>query len=159
LIAGDGPQRAELQRLIETRGLQEDVQLLGAVKQEDILRLYGSADVFALTCEIAADGDRDGIPVTLMEAMSMRIPVLSTKVSGIPELICSVQEGVLVDSGDAAAIADAIVYLAKHPAVAQEMAARGAQKVRDQFEISRTSEQLETLFRSRVKQLQPLLKH
>ena len=144
-IIGDGPQRDHLQASVQTQGLEGHVLMLGAVKQEDLLAYYRSADLFALTCAVAADGDRDGIPVALMEAMAMEVPVVSTRVSGIPELIRSMQEGVLVEAGDAAAVADSIVFLAGHPAEARQMALRGRQKVREQFDIETTVEQLERL--------------
>jgi colanic acid/amylovoran biosynthesis glycosyltransferase len=144
-IVGDGPQRSHLQASIQAQGLEDHVLMLGAVKQENILAYYRSADLFVLTCAVAADGDRDGIPVALMEAMAMEVPVVSTKVSGIPELICSMEEGVLVEAGDAAAVADSIVFLTRHPDEAKEMAIRGRRKVREQFDIEATVEQLERL--------------
>jgi glycosyltransferase involved in cell wall biosynthesis len=144
-IVGDGPQRDHLQTAVQTQGLETEVLLLGAVKQEHLLAYYRSADLFVLTCAVAADGDRDGIPVALMEAMAMEVPVVSTTVSGIPELIHSMEEGVLVAAGDAAAVADSIVFLTRHPIEARQMAARGRQKVQEQFDIEATVEQLERL--------------
>jgi colanic acid/amylovoran biosynthesis glycosyltransferase len=144
-IVGDGPQRDQLLASVRMHGLETDVLLLGAVKQEHLLAYYRSADLFVLSCAVAANGDRDGIPVALMEAMAMEVPVVSTKVSGIPELIHSMQDGVLVDAGDAAAVADSIVFLTRHPAQARQMALRGRQKVREQFDIEATVEQLERL--------------
>jgi colanic acid/amylovoran biosynthesis glycosyltransferase len=144
-IIGDGPQRDDLQAAIRLQGLEDDVRILGAVKQEHILPHYRSADLFVLACKVAADGDRDGIPVALMEAMAMELPVVSTNVSGIPELIRSMEEGVLVEAGDAAAVADSIVFLSAHPNDAQQMAIRGRQKVMEQFDIEATVKQLERL--------------
>jgi glycosyltransferase involved in cell wall biosynthesis len=144
-IVGDGPQREDLQAAIRMQGLENEVRILGAVKQEHLLAHYQSADIFVLACTIAADGDRDGIPVALMEAMAMEVPVVSTNVSGIPELIRSMEEGVLVEAGDPAAVADSIVFLARHPDDAQQMAIRGRQKVQEQFDIVATVKQLERL--------------
>ena len=144
-IIGDGPQRDDLQASIRMHGLESHVQILGAVKQEHLLAHYGSADLFVLACAVAANGDRDGIPVALMEAMAMGVPVVSTNVSGIPELIRPMQEGILVESGNAAAVADSIVFLTRHPAEAQQMALRGRQRVREQFDIVGTVKQLEKL--------------
>ena len=75
----------------------------------------------------------------------MGVPVVSTKVSGIPELIRSMEEGILVETGDPAAVADSIVFLSGHPAQAQQMAIRGRQKVREEFDIVATVKQLERL--------------
>jgi glycosyltransferase involved in cell wall biosynthesis len=80
-----------------------------------------------------------------MEAMAMEVPVVSTSVSGIPELIRSMEEGVLVEAGDAAAVADSIVFLNRHPDQARQMAIRGRRKVREQFDIVGTVAQLERL--------------
>jgi glycosyltransferase involved in cell wall biosynthesis len=144
-ILGDGPQRNHLAASVQRQGLDTHVLMLGAVKQEHLLAYYRSADLFVLTCAVAADGDRDGIPVALMEAMAMEVPVVSTSVSGIPELIRSMEEGVLVEAGDAAAVADSIVFLNRHPDQARQMAIRGRRKVREQFDIVGTVAQLERL--------------
>jgi colanic acid/amylovoran biosynthesis glycosyltransferase len=144
-IIGDGPQRNHLQQSIQMHGLETHVLMLGAVKQEHLLAHYRWADLFVLTCAVAANGDRDGIPVALMEAMAMGVPVVSTSMSGIPELIRSMEEGILVEAGDAGAVADAIVFLTEHPDRAKQMASRGRQKVRDHFDIVRTVDQLERL--------------
>src|SRR5262249_30657446 len=83
-IYGGGPQRDELGRLIDTFDLGEVVQLHGTRTQEELIALYREADLFVLSPQILANGDRDGIPNVLMEAMSIGLPVVATEVSGIP---------------------------------------------------------------------------
>ena len=144
-IIGDGPERDRLNGMISKHGLHGHIVMLGAVKQEDIVSFYRTADLFVLTCTVAATGDRDGIPVALMEAMAVELPVVSTTVSGIPELIESMAEGILVRPGDPGAVADAVVLLAEDRALAKQIASRGRLKVCDQFDISRTVDLLEGL--------------
>src|SRR6185312_3813810 len=100
VIAGDGPQRAELQRQIEQLGLAESVRLLG--NREDVPELLAACDVFALS-SIA-----EGMPVTLLEAMAANLPVVSTKVGGIASVVESGVTGTLVPARDPQALANAM---------------------------------------------------
>src|SRR5215469_4950898 len=110
-IYGSGPQRDELARLIDAFGLGEVVRLHGTRTQEELITLYREADLFVLSPQILADGDRDGIPNVLMEAMSVGLPVVATNVSGIPELIEHDRSGLLVPPCDEVALADALERL------------------------------------------------
>ncbi len=110
-IYGSGPQRDELAKLIDTLGLGDVVQLQGARTQEDLIALYCEADLFVLSPQILANGDRDGIPNVLMEAMSVGLPVVATSVSGIPELIEHDRSGLLVPPCDEVALAEALERL------------------------------------------------
>lgn len=121
-IVGSGPLREELEERVRGRALEGRVRLLGAMSQEDVARLYAAADLFALPCVVARDGDRDGIPVVLMEAMASGVPVVSTDVSGIPELVRSGETGVCVPPGDAVALADALEGLIRSPERRRSMA-------------------------------------
>ena len=76
-----------MQNEIDEHGLQTHVQLIGSMSQKQVLELYPKADIFAVACVVAGDGDRDGIPVVLMEAMAFEIPVVTTPVTGIPDLV------------------------------------------------------------------------
>jgi glycosyltransferase involved in cell wall biosynthesis len=91
--------------------LGDSVQLQGLRTQEELIALYREADLFVLSPQILADGDRDGIPNVLMEAMSVGLPVVATNVSGIPELIEHDRSGLLVPSCDEIALAEALVRL------------------------------------------------
>jgi glycosyltransferase involved in cell wall biosynthesis len=110
-IYGSGPQRDELARLIDTFGLGDIVQLQGSRTQEELIALYREADLFVLSPQTLSNGDRDGLPNVLMEAMSVGLPVVATDVSGIPELIEHDRSGLLVPPCDEVALAEALERL------------------------------------------------
>ncbi len=106
-IVGGGDHEP-IQKLIQQWQLEEFVQLHSAVTQEELREIYTQATVFALACHIIDNGDRDGIPNVLAEAMAMELPVVSTDISGIPELVESGVNGLLVPEKNAVALAQAI---------------------------------------------------
>lgn len=99
-IIGSGEQEGVIRDRIAEHGLHETVSILGHVSDDRLIRELDEAEMFLLPCVIASDGDRDGIPVALMEAMAMETIPLSTRVSGIPELIDHCENGLLVEPGD-----------------------------------------------------------
>ncbi len=111
-IIGEGVDRTELEEIIKQQGLNGTVHLLGAMEHSSVKQLLLSADLFAMPCVVTHDGTMDGIPVALMEAMAVGVPVISTRVSGIPELIND-RVGKLVDQKDAQGMAQAIAEFAK----------------------------------------------
>ncbi len=116
VIAGeDGDAAPATRALIEQLGLASAVRFAGTVTQEKLLRLYRTSSVFALACRIDDSGDRDGIPNVLVEAMAAGMAVVSTSVSGIPEVVEDGDNGLLVPPEDPAALADALLRLAKDP--------------------------------------------
>jgi glycosyltransferase involved in cell wall biosynthesis len=86
-IVGTGPDEGTLKQLANTLGVSNRINFLGDVTDAQLIALYENSSIFVLPCVVSSDGDRDGIPVALMEAMSMELPVVSTDVSGIPELV------------------------------------------------------------------------
>jgi colanic acid/amylovoran biosynthesis glycosyltransferase len=145
-IVGEGEQRAELERLIAECDVSDVVTLAGAQPHEAIPRFLSEADIFTLPCVIGDDSTRDGIPVAMMEAMAWSLPVVSTDIVGLPELIESGSDGVLVKSGDATALAAAIEELAKSPEQRQRIGEAAARKVDREFNATRSAAQLATLF-------------
>lgn len=145
-IIGDGPQRAQLQKLISDYGIADQVKLLGALPQEDVRSFLESADIFILPCITADNGDMDGIPVSLMEAMAMEIPVISTRVSGIPELINDGESGILVEQKDSAALCQAIGHLVSDPGLSDQLAFHGRQKIVEDFNLHQTCGEIGELF-------------
>jgi glycosyltransferase involved in cell wall biosynthesis len=145
-IAGEGRERARLERARDAAGLGTRVVLLGNQSRAEIRGLLADAHVFVLPSVVARDGRRDGIPVALMEAMAMQRPVVSTRISGIPELIDDGISGRLVDPGDAAALADALEQLYRDPARAARMAEYAARRVQERFDLDQNVAQLEQLF-------------
>ncbi len=145
-IIGDGPQRAQLQKLISDYGIADQVKLLGALPQEDVRSFLESADIFILPCITADNGDMDGIPVSLMEAMAMEIPVISTRVSGIPELINDGESGILVEQKDPEALCQAIGQLVSDPGLSDQLAFHGRQKIVEDFNLHQTCGEIGGLF-------------
>ncbi|RMF35858.1 MAG: colanic acid biosynthesis glycosyltransferase WcaL, partial [Chloroflexi bacterium] len=95
-IVGEGRLRSSLEALIRQHGLEQQVTLRGALPHDAVLELYRQSDLFVLPCVVAHDGDRDGMPQVLVEAMAAGLPVVSTPVTGIPELIADGERGLLV---------------------------------------------------------------
>ena len=149
-ILGDGPLRAALEAQIAKAGLGTRVALPGSVIGDRLLEHFERADLFALLCVEASDGDRDGIPNTLIEAMAMELPVVSTSYSGVPELVVDGTTGLLVDAGDVAAGADALAALLRDPARRERMAQAGRERVTSEFTSARSTQKLEALFKGAV---------
>ena len=121
-ILGYGPELANLRQLIASLGLARHITLRGKQPHEEIVRRIGAASLFALPCRIDADGDRDGIPNVILEAMAARLPVVSTDVSGVPEVITDAHTGLLVAPDDPPALARAMARLLADRALAQRLA-------------------------------------
>jgi len=146
LIVGDGPVREPVERLIAQQGLEEIVEMRGAILQEQLIEHLGRAEVFVLPCVRARDGDMDGIPVSLMESMAMGIATVSTRISGIPELIEDGRSGLLVEPGDAAGLADALQRLIADPELRRRLGEQGRCRVETDFGIDRTAAEIARLF-------------
>lgn len=104
-VAGDGPLGPALEALARELGIADRVRFLGPVAHDAVTDWLRSLDLFAIACKADANGDMDGIPVALMEAMSQRVPVLSTRLSGIPELVIHERTGLLAAPADPASLA------------------------------------------------------
>ena len=120
-IVGYGEEQERLQAQIAERGLCDTVQLLGKLAREQVIACYAQAAVFVQPSRVTADGDRDGIPNVLLEAMAMSLPVVATRVSGIPEVVRHHENGLLVEPDDAAALADAVAWILTHPVPAASL--------------------------------------
>lgn len=136
-IIGYGPERGNLERLIERWKLEEVVELVGILTHDDLIERYREAALFVLPCRIAKDGDRDGIPNVLLEAMAMRLPVVSTRVSGIPEVIEDGKNGLLVDQNSPGQLADAIGALLESSGLRARLGASGRETVSGMFSVDR----------------------
>ncbi len=139
---GGGPLKDRLGRLAARRGIADRIEWHGAQPQDIVLQHYRGADLFALACRIARDGDRDGLPNVLMEAQSQALPVVSTRVSAIPELVDDGETGLLVEPGDRQALAAALERLIADPARRQTLGQAGLARVRAHFRFERGIEAL-----------------
>jgi len=147
VIAGeDGPDAATIRRLAAER-CPDAVQFTGPLSQCELLALYRGADVFALACRVDADGDRDGIPNVMVEAMAAGLPVVSTAVSGIPELVRDGENGLLVPPEDPRALASALLRLATDLPLRERLAAAGRETVAERFDGDVLARRMAGLFR------------
>jgi colanic acid/amylovoran biosynthesis glycosyltransferase len=146
-IVGQGPLKELLQSRIEEYGLQEQVILVGILEQSDVVKLYQDSDLFSLACVVAEDGDRDGIPVVLMEAMACGLPVVSTVTSGIPDLIVDEENGFLIPARDAKAFADALEKLISDANLRLELGMNARQTIQDKFQLDHNAAKLLDIFR------------
>ncbi len=138
-IMGEGPMRASLEGLIQDEGLQGVVRLAGAVPQKVVRQAVKGADLFALACKTTDQGDTDGIPVAIMEAMALGVPCISTCVAGIPELIEDGVSGYLGVAGDAESFADKLSDAIRSDVRGKEKVARAA-RVRIESHFSAVGE-------------------
>lgn len=154
VIAGSGPLEAELRSQIAACGLDDQVSLTGAaLKQEDIPAFMASGDVYTLPCQRAADGDIDGLPQMLMEAMACGLPAVSTDLVGIPDLILDGETGLLIPPEDAPALADALARLDSDAELGNRLAEAGRARVLAQFDLSVCLAPLLDRYRSRLENM------
>ncbi len=106
VIAGEGPMKDRLIALARESDLADKIQFVGAIRHDEVGAWLRSLDAFAVACKADANGDMDGIPVVLMEAMSQRVPVVSTRISGIPELVVHERTGLLAEPAAPRSLAD-----------------------------------------------------
>lgn len=131
---GGGPLRPRLRAQAEALGIAGHCHFLGARPQEEVLAAYRDADIFLLPSRIDPTGDRDGLPNVIIEAQSQAVPVITTPVSGIPELIADGDNGLFVEPDDAAALGRAIERLGRNPALRRRLGANGEARVRSRFD-------------------------
>jgi glycosyltransferase involved in cell wall biosynthesis len=152
-IVGGADQYTEtIKRSIEQLNLREFVSLHSAVTQEELRRIYEQATVFALPCQVIENGDRDGIPNVLVEAMAMELPVVSTDISGIPELVEHRVNGLLVPQKDAQALASAIKELLDDAELRKRLSRSARETVRRDFDAKQNILALKSLFDSCLNQ-------
>ncbi|MFW6194334.1 MAG: glycosyltransferase [Halobacteriota archaeon] len=148
LIAGDGPLKDSLESLTTSLGVEDYVKFLGRVNDSELLKLYREAHIFLLPSVTSRDGDKEGIPVVLMESMATGLPVVSTKHSGIPELVSDGESGFLVPEKDIDSLAEKIEYLIKNPELWPEMGREGRKIVEEYYDIDKLNRRLVDIYKS-----------
>jgi len=143
-LIGDGPERTRLENFASLRGLQESVTFTSALSHAETLTHVRDADIFVLA------SFAEGIPVALMEAMAFAVPCISTTVAGIPELITSGQDGLLVPPANSAALADAIESLAQDPALRAFLGHSARRRVLADYNLPLNHELLAASFQARL---------
>lgn len=145
-IVGDGPLREALTARIAGHGLEDRVALLGPLSSHRVLEHMRSAALVAAPCVVAEDGDRDGLPTVLLEAMASGTPCVSTDVTGIPEVIVDEDTGLCVPRGDVGALADACARLLGDRGFARELARRARARIERDFDLERNVARLREMF-------------
>jgi glycosyltransferase involved in cell wall biosynthesis len=144
-LVGYGAMKAELEALIELLDLQDVISLPGKMAQDELVQIYRKSSLFVLPCLVTDDGDRDGIPNVLLEAMAMQLPVVSTDISGISEIVRSGENGFLVPQKDAEALATRLETLLTQPELRQQFGRAGRKQVIQQFSLDRNVKEIRDL--------------
>jgi glycosyltransferase involved in cell wall biosynthesis len=136
-ILGEGPLENELRAQIDQLNLQDHVALSGAKPQRQIRQRLAEATMFVLPSVIDAQGGMDNLPTVIMEAMAAGLPIVSTRIGGIPEMVRENETGFLVEPADAAALAGAIEKLINDRALAQKVGHAGYERAQEFFSIEK----------------------
>ena len=145
-IYGDGPLSQQLKAWIDEHGMADDILLMGDRSQHELIPIFQTATFFALTPVQTDDGDRDGIPNVLVEAMAVGLPVITTAVAGIPELVDHDQNGFLYQQHDVEGISSGITELLRNAEKRRQLGDAASKKVTEQFDITLAANRLKALF-------------
>jgi colanic acid/amylovoran biosynthesis glycosyltransferase len=152
-IAGDGVLRNRLESLVCKLGMENYIKFLGDVEKKAVIALYQQADIFLLSSVTASDGDQEGIPVVLMEALAAGLPVIATDHSGIPELIKDGKTGFLVPEKDISALAKALDYVLENPQEWPVIRRQGRKCVAEKYNIKKQNQELWQIYKSQLDQI------
>jgi glycosyltransferase involved in cell wall biosynthesis len=145
-IAGEGPLLSELQRLGRELGIADRVSFTGFVSQQQLSEIYYRSHIFLHPSQTGHDGNQEGIPNSMLEAMATGLPVFATRHGGIPEAIENDVSGVLVSEGDDEALAQALLNCAKDPGSLWRIGCAGADVVQKKFDLQHQAQQLEDTY-------------
>ncbi|MFX0137091.1 MAG: glycosyltransferase family 4 protein [Candidatus Hodarchaeota archaeon] len=145
-IIGKGPKKGILINLAKKIGVENKVNFIGTVSDNDLINLYKTSSIFVLPCVYTKNGDVDGIPVAIMEAMAMGLPVISTSVSGIPEIIDNYQNGILVKPKNPLELSKAVIHLLDNPKLCKKYGENGRLKIQNKFNIINNVSSLKRFF-------------
>jgi colanic acid/amylovoran biosynthesis glycosyltransferase len=145
-VAGAGPLRGSLEKLGVDLGLNGKIQFPGFVAQSDLLSLYLNSHIFLHPSEQTPDGDREGVPNSLLEAMATGLPCIATRHGGIPEAITHLESGILVPESDLASLADWLDRLAADDRLRDSLGRSAAQMVQEKFALTTQVEKLEEIY-------------
>ncbi|KAB2888498.1 MAG: glycosyltransferase family 4 protein [Desulfobulbaceae bacterium] len=147
VLIGDGDDREMIVEKIRALGLEKQVEMTGTLTHEQVLQHFRQADCFVLGCRIAKSGDRDGIPNVLAESMAIGVPVIGTRVSGIPELVEHERTGLLVDAAQPVELAAALRRIVTDIELRQQIIPAAREKVTEVFDNRRLIRDLVALYR------------
>lgn len=147
VVVGEGPEFEMLQARRRDLGLETSVEFLGAMRQNEVLVLMQKASILCLPCTVAEDGNQDALPTVLLEALACGLPVVSTSVSGIPEIVDSGKDGILVEPDSPEPLAAALERLLLSDSLRAEFARRGIIKASERFDLKKNAGKLLEQFR------------
>lgn len=147
-LMGLGDLETSLTQLRESLGLQDLVRMPGLVSHNELPAILDAHDIFVAPCVIDPSGKRDGIPNTVIEAMSWGLPVVASKINALPEIVRDRQTGLLVPPGDERALAKALAGLAGDPALRRELGNNARKLARSMFDPESNSQRLAAMFRN-----------
>ena len=145
-IIGTGPLEPALRAQIGKLGLEDRVSLTGPLPQHEMRKEVRDAAVLAAPCVVGDDGNRDGLPTTLLEAMALGTPSVSTDVTGIPEAIRHDDTGLIVPQHDPKRLADALVGLLDRPRLRERLATNARRLIEAEFDVSKSAGRLRAVF-------------
>lgn len=145
-IIGDGKDKSDLNNQIISNGLEKQIHLKGPLTSPEVRNAYAQNDIFVLASVIAPSGDRDGIPVVMMEAAAMGLPIISTNISGIPELIHHKETGLLVQPNNPEALAEAISELLSNDVLRKRLCKNARKLIEKEFNQRINAKRLIKLF-------------
>ncbi len=145
-IVGDGEERENLAQQIAAAALEGSVRLIGSLPQSEVVREMRSAALLACPCVVGSDGNRDGLPTVLLEAMALGLPCVATDVTGIPELVRDGETGFLVPDGDPEALSDAIVRALDDADLRQRLSRQARALIEREFDVTRNAAALREVF-------------
>lgn len=146
VIVGEGPMRDELERLTGGLGLRDKVVFAGYLSQEQLAHVYRRAEVFCLGSIVARDGDRDGLPNVILEAMAFGVPVVGSNLSAIPEAVEDEQTGLLAAPGSPQELAMQLERVLSDDALRAHLTANARRLVEEEFDLMRNTLRLARLF-------------
>jgi colanic acid/amylovoran biosynthesis glycosyltransferase len=148
VIVGEGPEKSRLKELVRILGLKKDVKLPGYVWGRRFKSFMRPENILVVPSVYAKDGERDGIPEVMLEAMLCEVPVVSTTVSGIPEAVTDGENGLLVRERDEKALANAIERLVRHKGLRQRLGRNARARVLKSFDVDKSARELWSLIRA-----------
>jgi hypothetical protein len=145
-LVGEGPWRSQLEDQVRASGLSDNVTFAGVQSQEAVKRLLIASDVFCLPCIVDSKGASDILPTVITESMACSLPVVSTNLVGVPEMVVAEETGILVEPGNESALADALARLADDRDLARQFGKAARARAKEIFELRETSRQLAEKF-------------
>ncbi len=147
-LIGYGPVRGQVEKQIAESGIADRFHVYGGLPRHEVLEFYARADIITLASVLTKDGKKEGIPVVLMEAMACGLPVVASRISGIPELVEDGRSGILFTPGNVFEFAEALETMAKDRDLRIKLGTAGRKKVTEDFNLYKCTEQLQQLLYS-----------